>query len=92
MSEKIKNNAEFEENARKKIYSLILKAFEDFKDTHGEELDLVSLIRICIMCNCPSCETAEMALNQMVKDDFLERRKDETGRVLFRVKERADKT
>lgn len=90
MPEKPEYDKEFIESSIKKVYELILKAFEDFRESKGEELDLGSLIRICLACNCPDAEMAEQLLDMMVRNGILEWREDEDGRILFRVKDRSD--
>lgn len=67
-------------------YQIVLDAFEYFKMTKNlDELDLGSLINICIAAGCPNSDVAQGVLNAMVMDQILTFRKTK-DQVLFRVR------
>lgn len=56
---------------------VILYAFVYFRQQSGmEEIDMDSLIRICITCGCPSDNVAKAVLAKTVKSGTLQFRKE----------------
>ena len=77
--------SEHDDPGKNKPYEAIFMAFEYFKETKDlDELDLGSLINICMAANCPTPEMAQGVIANMVKDGILTFRKDNDDNVFFK--------